>query len=455
MLKAQLQYKGQQAGRCVQIVSERNTTRTCSSCQAVTGPAGLDMLVIRSWVCSACGDRHDRDVNAARNILAGSRCGPPLAMGWTPPFSIGIDVPKWKCQSNHLTRMEASTMNITTVGIDLAKNVLQVHAVNGRGKVVLRKPLKRTEMSPFFANLRPCLIGMEACASAHYWARTLERLGHTVRLMAPQFVKPYVKANKHDVADAEAICEAVARPHMRFVPIKSVEQQSVMSLHRVRQGFVRARTAQANQIRGLLGEMGLVIPQGIWRIAPRVPAVLEAAGHELPTGFKSLIERLTEHLKVLDRQVDDIHRQIMAWSRSCPLSQKLQKVPGIGPLSATALVAAVADARSFKNGRQMAAWLGLVPRQHSSGGKAKLLGISKRGDTYLRTLLVHGARSVILAAKRRKLSTENSWLAKLLDRRHINIATVALANKNARILWALMAHGRDFDPAFVPAGSAA
>lgn len=346
-------------------------------------------------------------------------------------------------------------MDITTVGIDLAKNVLQVHGVNSRGKVALRKQFRRTEVSAFFANLRPCLIGMEACASAHYWARTLERLGHSVRLIAPQFVKPYVKANKNDVADAEAICEAVGRPHMRFVPIKSVEQQSVMSLHRVRQGFVRARTAQANQIRGLLGEMGLVIPRGIWRIAPRVPALLEAASCELPAGFKSLIERLSEHLKVLDRQVDEIHQQIIAWSRSCPLSQKLQKVPGIGPLSATALVAAVADARSYKNGRQMAAWLGLVPRQHSSGGKAKLLGISKRGDTYLRTLLIHGARSVILAAKRRKLSTENSWLARLLDRRHINIATVALANKNARIIWALMAHGRDFDPAFGAVRSAA
>jgi transposase len=345
-------------------------------------------------------------------------------------------------------------MDITTVGIDLAKNVLQVHAVDARGKVVLRRQLKRNEMGPFFANLPPCLIGMEACASAHDWGRTLERLGHSVRLMAPQFVKPYVKSNKNDVADAEAICEAVARPHMRFVPLKSIEQQSVIALHRVRQGFVRARTAQANQIRGLLGEMGLVIPQGIWRIAPRIPALLEAS-NDLPASFKSLIERLAEHLKLLDRQVDEIHRQIIAWDRSCSLTQKLQKVPGVGPLTATALVATVADACSFKNGRQMAAWLGLVPGQHSSGGKAKLLGISKRGDSYLRTLLVHGARSVILAAKRRKLSTENSWLAKLLDRRHINIATVALANKNARILWALMAHGRDFDPTFVAVRSAA
>jgi len=315
----------------------------------------------------------------------------------------------------------------------------------------LRKQLKRNEMGRFFANLPPCVIGMEACASSHHWGRTLERFGHTVRLMAPQFVKPYVKSNKNDVADAEAICEAVARPHMRFVPIKSVEQQSVMSLHRVRQGFVRARTAQANQIRGLLGEMGLVIPQGIRFIAQRVPSLLEAASNDLPASFRALIERLTEHLKLLDRQVDEIHRQIVSWDRSCPLSQKLQKVPGVGPLTATALVATVADARSFKNGRQMAAWLGVVPKQQSSGGKQKLLGISKRGDSYLRTLLVHGARSAILAARRRKESRENPWLAKLLDRRHANIAAVALANKNARILWALMAHGRDFDPAFAAA----
>ena len=342
-------------------------------------------------------------------------------------------------------------MNITTIGLDLAKNVFQVHAIDARGKVALRKQLKRNEMGRFFANLPPCVIGMEACASSHHWGRTLERVGHTVRLMAPQFVKPYVKSNKNDVADAEAICEAVARPHMRFVPIKSVEQQSVMSLHRVRQGFVRARTAQANQIRGLLGEMGLVIPQGIRFIAQRVPSLLEAASNDLPASFRALIERLTEHLKLLDRQVDEIHRQIVSWDRSCPLSQKLQKVPGVGPLTATALVATVADARSFKNGRQMAAWLGVVPKQQSSGGKQKLLGISKRGDSYLRTLLVHGARSAILAARRRKESRENPWLAKLLDRRHANIAAVALANKNARILWALMAHGRDFDPAFAAA----
>lgn len=341
-------------------------------------------------------------------------------------------------------------MNITTVGIDLAKNVFQVHAVDVRGKVVLRKQLKRDQVRLFFVNLPPCLIGMEACAGSHHWGRMLERFGHTVRLMAPQFVKPYVKSNKNDIADAEAICEAVARPNMRFVPIKSVEQQSVLSLHRVRQGFVKARTAQANQIRGLLSEMGLVIPQGIRFIAQRVPALLEDAANELPVEFRQLIWKLTNHLKGLDEQVDAIQGQIVAWDRSCELSQKLQKIPGVGPLTATALIATVADVHSFKNGRQMSAWLGLVPRQESSGGKPTLLGISKRGDAYLRTLLIHGARSAIHAAKRKTGGRVNSWLAKLLDRRHVNIAAVALANKNVRTMWALLAHGREFDPAYMP-----
>jgi transposase len=351
--------------------------------------------------------------------------------------------------------MGASAVNITTVGIDLAKNVFQVHAVDVRGKLVLRKQLKRDQVSRCFVNLPPCLIGMEACASSHYWGRMLEGFGHTVRLMAPQFVKPYVKTNKNDMADAEAICEAVARPNMRFVPIKSIEQQAVLSLHRVRQGFVKARTAQANQIRGLLGEMGLVIPQGIRFIAQRVPGILEDASNGLPLAFRQLIERLTNHLKELKEQVDAIQSQIVAWDRGCELSQKLQKIPGIGPLTATALIATIADVHSFKNGRQMSAWLGLVPRQKSSGGKPTLLGISKRGDAYLRTLLIHGARAAIHAAKRRPEGRENSWLAKLLARRHANIAAVALANKNARTVWALLAHGRDFDPAYVPVSAVA
>jgi transposase len=345
-------------------------------------------------------------------------------------------------------------MKITTVGIDLAKNVFQLHAVDERGKAVLRKQLRREQITAFFANLAPCLIGMEACASAHHWGRVLQRLGHTVRLMAPQFVKPYVKTNKNDVADAEAICEAVSRPNMRFVPVKSVEQQAILSVHRVRQGFVKARTAQANQIRGLLGEFGLIIPQGISHIAERVPALLEDASNELPPALRQLIEHLTAHLKELDRQVKEFERQIIAWHRSSDLSRRLEKIPGIGPLAASALVASIADANSFDNGRQVSAWLGLVPRQCSSGGKSTLLGMSKRGDAYLRTLLIHGARSAILAAQRKSKNT-NLWLTNLLNRRHPNIAAVALANKNVRTVWAMLAHDREFKANYASSAIAA
>ena len=334
-------------------------------------------------------------------------------------------------------------MKITTVGIDLAKDVFQIHGVDAQGQVVLKKQLRRVQMASFFVNLPQCLIGMEACGSAHYWARILQDQGHTVRLMAPQFVKPYVKTNKHDMADAEAICEAVRRPNMRFVPIKNVEQQAVLSVHRVRQGLIKARTAQANQIRGLLSEFGLVLPVGISFLYQRVPILIDQAKDELPVMFQELIWRLLEHLKDLDRQVNELERQINVWHRSNKLSRKLEKVPGIGPITASALVASIGDAKSFANGRQLAAWLGLVPKQHSTGGKSNLLGISKRGDTYLRTLLIHGGRAIIRCAAL-KPPQANSWLARLLARRHKNVATVALANKNARIVWALLAHDREF-----------
>ncbi|MBT2326820.1 IS110 family transposase [Variovorax paradoxus] len=334
-------------------------------------------------------------------------------------------------------------MKITTVGIDLAKKVFQVHGVDERGKDMLKKQLKREQMATFFATLPTCLIGMEACGSAHHWARKLQSMGHTVRLIAPQFVKPYVKTNKNDVADAEAICEAVGRPNMRFVPLKNVEQQAVLALHRVRQGFIKARTAQANQIRGLLAEFGLIVPQGIGHIAGRVPDLIEDASNELPGSFRMLVARLIDHLKVLHTQVLDLEAQIKAWHRENKLSRKLEQIPGIGPVTASALVATIGDAKSFDNGRQLAAWMGLVPRQNSTGGKTKLLGISKRGDTYLRTLLIHGARSAILAAQRKALQ-EDSWLGKLLQRRNPNVAAVALANKNARVVWALLARDRQY-----------
>jgi len=265
-------------------------------------------------------------------------------------------------------------MNITAVGIDLAKNVFQVHAVDARGKVVLRKQLRRAQVAGFFSNMPPCFNWHGSLRERPPLGRTLGRFGHTVRLMASQFVKPYVKTNKNDVADAEAICEAVGRHSMRFVPIKSVEQQAILSVHRVRQGFVKARTAQANQIRGLLGEFGLVIPQGIYNIAKRVPELLEDASNELPVPFRHLIERLTQHLKELDRQVKEFEKEIIEWHRSSELSRKLEAIPGIGPLAASALVASIADAHSFNNGRQVSAWLGLVHAKAPAAASQRCLG---------------------------------------------------------------------------------
>lgn len=338
-------------------------------------------------------------------------------------------------------------MNVTTVGIDLAKNVFQVHGVDARGKAVLRRQLRREQLAAFFGNLPPCLVGMEACASAHHWGRTLERLGHSVRLMSPQFVKPYVKTNKNDAADAEAICEAVSRPNMRFVPIKNGEQQAILAQHRARQGFVKARTAQANQIRGLLAEYGIVIPKGIVHIGKRLPEILEDGENELPGIFRQLIDRLGSNLKELDRQVKELEVQIQTWHRNSVDSKKLAQIPGIGPISASALVASIGDAKNFKDGRQLAAWLGLVPRQHSTGGKPTLLGISKRGDCYLRTLLIHGARSVVRVAEQ-QANHANQWLAGLMRRRNKNVAAVALANKNARIIWALLTQNREYSAAY-------
>ena len=243
-----------------------------------------------------------------------------------------------------------------------------------------RKQLKRSQVMEFFTKLELCLIGMEACGSAHHWAKKLQQLGHTVKLMAPQFVKPYVKTNKNDMADAEAIYEAVTRKNMRFVPVKNVEQQAILSVHRVRQGFVKARTALANQIRGLLAEYGVAIPVGISHITKDVPKIVEDGGHDLPGSFQQLIGRMIEHFKELDQQVDELEGRIKQWHRENEASCKLAEIPGIGPITASALAASVGDAKSFKNGRQLAAWLGLIPRHHSTGGKSKLLGISKRGE---------------------------------------------------------------------------
>jgi transposase len=334
-------------------------------------------------------------------------------------------------------------MKIATIGLDLAKNIFQVHGVDSKGIVILRKQLRRIQLLPFFATLEPCLVGMEACCGAHFWARKLQMYGHTVRLIAPQFVKPYVKSNKNDAADAEAICEAVSRPNMRFVPIKNIDQQAMLALHRVRQGFVTARTAHANQIRSLLAEYGIVMPLGIHHLLQDVPDLLEDASNDLPGLFRQLVIHQLDYLRELDRQVQFLEDQIKTWHRENEASRRLAQIPGIGPITATALVASVGDAQCFASGRQMAAWIGLVPRQYSSGGKQVLLGISKRGDAYLRSLLVHGARAVI-SAMRGKTDSSAGWLARLLARRHTNIAIVALANRNARIAWAILAHHRVF-----------
>lgn len=328
---------------------------------------------------------------------------------------------------------------IATIGLDLAKNVFQVHGVDARGHVVLKKTLRRAQVAVFFGQLAPCLVGMEACGGAHFWARKLQSFGHTVRLMAPQFVKPYVKSQKNDAADAEAICEAVGRPSMRFVPVKSIEQQAILAVHRVRQGLVKLRTAQVNQVRCLLAEAGLVLPRGIQHIR-RVPALLDEAADMLPAAFCRLMLQQFESIREIDRRILALEGDIRRWHRDNASSRRLAEIPGVGPLTASALVASIGDASSFDNGRQLAAWIGLVPRQCSSGGKPRLLGIGKRGDGYLRGLLVHGARSIVASSKRRLTSTSR-WLDRLLLRRHTNVAIVAQANKTARIVWALLRHG--------------
>ena len=331
-------------------------------------------------------------------------------------------------------------MNPTTIGLDIAKSCFQVHGVDEHGKPALQKRLRRTQVLGYFANLPACLIGIEACGSAHHWARELSKLGHEVKLMSPQFVKAYVKTNKNDARDAEAICEAVARPNMRFVPIKTIEQQELLMLHRARQRLIQARTAQANQLRGLLAEFGFVLPQGLPALERDFPTILADTENALSSRLRERFSDLFRQLRELSEMVADWEREILSWHRENPLSRRLQEIPGVGPLTASAFVASVGDARTFKSGRQLAAWLGLVPRQDSSGGKIRLLGISKRGDRYLRTLLILGARSVLA----RRKPTPGDCLERLKARCHPNIVAVALANKTARIIWALLVHNREY-----------
>jgi transposase len=341
-------------------------------------------------------------------------------------------------------------MNIKRVGIDLAKQVFQVHGVDYQDKVVLRKQLRRNQLLSYFATLPPCLIGMEACGGAHHWARELQKLGHTVKLIAPQFVKPYVKSNKNDANDAEAICEAVGRPTMRFVSVKTIAQQDLQAVHRIRSELVRQRTAKVNQIRGFLAEYGLVVGRQVATLRRALPELLEDAENGLSFDFRALLEDLRQDLIRLDERVAEMDKKVHTLADSMPAAKLLQSIPGIGPISATAIVCAVGDGKQFKRGRDLAAWLGLTPRQQSSGGKDRLLGISKRGDTYLRTLLIQGAKSVLKVVDK-KTDPRSLWLQNLCARKHKNIAAVALANKNARIAWALLSNETSYLPEGKPA----
>jgi transposase len=341
-------------------------------------------------------------------------------------------------------------MNVKRIGLDLAKQVFQIHGVDKQEQVVLRKQLRRHQMLNFFRNLPPCLIGIEACSSAHYWARELLKLGHTVKLMAPQFVKPYVKSNKNDANDAEAICEAVSRPNMRFVAIKTIEQQDIQAMHRIRTSLIQQRTAKVNQIRGFLAEYGIVVERSVDKLRKALPLLLEDAENGLSFDFRVLLTGLQQDLTTLDDRVSELDKKIQSLASSNHTAKRLQQIPGIGPITATALVCAIGDGKQFKRGRDLSAWLGLTPRQHSSGGKECLLSISKRGDSYLRTLLIHGARAVLRVAGKKE-DPRSCWLQNLCSRRNKNIAAVALANKNARIVWALLTKETDFLPEGEPA----
>lgn len=329
---------------------------------------------------------------------------------------------------------------VITIGVDLAKNVFQVHGVDAEGEVVVRRQLKRAQVRPFFEKLPPCLVGMEACATAHHWARQLIALGHWVKLMPPHYVKPYVKRNKNDVADAAAICEAVTRPTMRFVSVKGVEQQGVLVLHRSRELLVRQRTMLVNAIRGHMAEFGIVAPTGVPQIKKLLAVIADQDDKRLPSSARRCLEGLVRQFLALQQEIHAIELSIHAWHRSNEVSRRLETIPGIGPVVASALAASISDPEVFRNGRELAAWIGLVPRQNSTGGKQRLGKISKQGDQYLRWLLFAGAMSVVLHAKRRG-TTNMPWLADIIDRKPTKVVAVALANRNARIVWALLKRG--------------
>ena len=343
-------------------------------------------------------------------------------------------------------------MQIVRIGLDLAKYVFEVHGVDAEEKVVLRKTLRRDAVAQFFAELPGCVVGMEACSGAHYWAKVLSDLGHEVRLISPQFVTPYVKSNKSDRNDAEAICEAVGRPSMRFVPQKSSDQLALQAVHRIRQRLVSDRTRLVNQIRGLLAEHGIAIVREISRLRSALRRITDGDDADLGDLIRELVRDVREELAELDRRIASYNRRLKDLFQTNKMCRRIGRIEGIGPVTATALVAAVGDRTCFKNGREFAAWLGLVPRQRSSGGKARLLGISKRGDRYIRTLMIHGARAVLGKAGG-KQDARSQWIGRMRERRHPNVVAVALANKNARIVWSVLSRGEEYRPAHVAAAT--
>lgn len=334
-------------------------------------------------------------------------------------------------------------MKITTVGLDIAKSVFHLFAVDQTGRLVKKKQLKRKQVLPYMANLEPCLIAMEACGGANYWARELIASGHQVKLIAPQYVKPFVKGNKNDYNDAEAIAEAAQRPTMRFVPIKSVAQQDIQNFHRQRERIKKERTALINQVRGLLAEYGVVINLGVGAVRRKLPEILEDAENSLTVLSRELFAELFEELQLIDQRFEQCGRRIAALNRENDACQRLDEISGIGPITASATYAAAGDGKDFVNGRHFSAWLGLVPGQHSTGGKTVLLGISKRGNAYLRTLYIHGARSV-LQHSANKTDRFSRWAQAVLARRGHNKACVAVANKMARMAWVILAKGETY-----------
>ena len=343
-------------------------------------------------------------------------------------------------------------MKISAIGIDLAKNVFQIHAVDEQGKKVLGRQVRRAQMLEFFANLPACLVGMEACGGAHFWARKLRALGHEVRLLAPQLVKPYVRGQKNDANDARAICEALQRPDMRFVAVKSVEQQALCHLHSSRRRLMKQRIMQSNAIRAMLAEHGLVLPQGMSALRQGVPELLEDASNELLGMSRLLIQQEMAGLAQLEQRIQALGHQIKTLAQASPECQRLQRLPGVGVLGASALVAEVDRAQQFEHCRQLPAAVGIVPRQHSSGGKSVLLGITKRGDAYLRWLFIHGARSVIKAQLLTPVEQRDAWIHKMLQTKHANVVAVALAARTLRRAWAILRYGSDYQPSYRGAG---